>query len=590
MCQLPGTCTGNRCQQPCSADGWCRKGPLLTPTQTLRAINGTADNMWAAGNDGLLLHWDGGHWKIVETPTSEDINAVWVSDHDDVWLAGKKGTLLHYNGRSITVPNTPGISIPSMDLHSIWGDGSNNVFISSHNGVIIYKNQDMWTLLYPPMENQNPLYGIWGTSKNNVWAVGESGTILHWNGVTLDATHSPGGATFNAIWGNSPSYLWAVNSEGNAYYYNGIDWSQVPDSILNAPSGVILRAIWGNAINNIWIAGDNGYLAHFDGYTYETITSSTPNRIYGLWGSNRNDVWGVGNNGTLIHRNDTYWSNWSSTQNYYALHGVSDSHMVAVGHNGHTLRYDGKNWYTMPTPTTNVLFGVYGKDSSNYWAVGVSGTIMHFDGISWKNLSTPTTQILLDIDGHPHSGLYTVGLNGAVLASSDGFTWSDGDPGNQLSSSIDFHSVWISPTQGTPWIGGVVGTLDMVFMYEASNWLDQSIPFFSEIKSIFGFDNNNLYVAGAGGNIMIREDSIWAPQTSNTSKTIRDVWGNDPAFVFAVGHDATLLKEIPDNKWQQMSIPQHPTNQEPILYGIFGLTSSSAWVVGEDGYIIEFNP
>src|SRR5205085_2076630 len=54
-----------------------------------------AGDVWAVGDRGLLLHWDGLDWKTASPGTSRDLKKVWGSSANDVWIGGNDGVILH---------------------------------------------------------------------------------------------------------------------------------------------------------------------------------------------------------------------------------------------------------------------------------------------------------------------------------------------------------------------------------------------------------------------------------------------------------------------------------------------------------------
>ena len=60
----------------------------------------------------------------------------------------------------------------------------------------------------------------------------------------------------------------------------------------------------------------------------------------------------------------------------------------AVGSNGTILRFDGAEWTSAVSPTTERLNAVFGTASDNVWAVGERGTVVRYDGAAWPS-STP---------------------------------------------------------------------------------------------------------------------------------------------------------------------------------------------------------
>lgn len=52
-----------------------------------------ANDAWAVGLDGTLLHWNGTAWAPEDLGTSKDLYAVWAGP-SDVVIAGAGGTIL----------------------------------------------------------------------------------------------------------------------------------------------------------------------------------------------------------------------------------------------------------------------------------------------------------------------------------------------------------------------------------------------------------------------------------------------------------------------------------------------------------------
>ncbi len=57
----------------------------------------TADNIYAVGRRGLMLHFDGRAWRRLDVPTGMDLNAVRVTDRGTVIAVGVGGTVLEGN-------------------------------------------------------------------------------------------------------------------------------------------------------------------------------------------------------------------------------------------------------------------------------------------------------------------------------------------------------------------------------------------------------------------------------------------------------------------------------------------------------------
>ena len=137
----------------CPAEHLCWENPLPQP-RDLRAVWGTApSDVWAVGELGVAMHYDGANWAQFPTGTSQTLQAVWGRAPNQVWMVGTAGTILFWDGTRFTA--------------QAFGTGQ-------------------------------LLYGVWGIG-SVVWAVGAGGVILKWDGTSWST--APSGTV---------SYLYAI--------------------------------------------------------------------------------------------------------------------------------------------------------------------------------------------------------------------------------------------------------------------------------------------------------------------------------------------------------------------------------------------
>ncbi|RKZ24517.1 hypothetical protein DRQ20_07000, partial [bacterium] len=58
----------------------------------------SADNGWAVGENGVILHWDGSEWLEECSPVDVELRAVQFLDEDNGWAAGDSEVVIHYDG------------------------------------------------------------------------------------------------------------------------------------------------------------------------------------------------------------------------------------------------------------------------------------------------------------------------------------------------------------------------------------------------------------------------------------------------------------------------------------------------------------
>ena len=94
----PAPVTKNRV---CSPDNWCWYGPHPQGGALFGIWGSTSNNVWAVGDDGALIHWNGAYWQGSSSNTAKHLRDVWGSGASDVWAVG-------YGGWSFTGTEPPG--------------------------------------------------------------------------------------------------------------------------------------------------------------------------------------------------------------------------------------------------------------------------------------------------------------------------------------------------------------------------------------------------------------------------------------------------------------------------------------------------
>ena len=60
----------------------------------------SGSNVFAVGDSGTILHYDGSSWSAMSSGTTNYLYGVWGSSGSDVFAVGDAGTILHYDGSS----------------------------------------------------------------------------------------------------------------------------------------------------------------------------------------------------------------------------------------------------------------------------------------------------------------------------------------------------------------------------------------------------------------------------------------------------------------------------------------------------------
>lgn len=270
-------------------------------------------------------------WITSESITSKHIYCVWGIESEDVYAAGESGTILHYDGTSWSSVNDDNFTD---DLYALWGNSSKDIFAVGESGTILHYNGSSWFSMNSGTAKD--LHGIWGTDENTVFAAGNSGTILFYNGLKWNPLSSGVTSNLQCIWGIDETDVFAAGNSGIILHYNGTAWT-------SQNSGVTanINGIQGTDISSVFAAGSSGTILRYQGESWNAMSSGTKNDLYSIWGSGGTDVFAVGELGTIVHFDGTAWTsmNKNTSNDLFGVWGVSSTDVFAAGESGTVLRY-----------------------------------------------------------------------------------------------------------------------------------------------------------------------------------------------------------------------------------------------------------
>lgn len=168
----------------------------------LRAVWGSATNdVWAVGDKGTIIHWNGDGWKKVDARITTRINAVWGTSQSDIYIvavSGVNSALYKYNG-------------------SVWVNISNNIGIFATT--------------------------LWKTEPGKLLIGGTA--LLEYNGSTFQQVYIPGRSRgVIKIRGNNLNNIFSAGDFGEITHYNGLSWKDINE--FEVPDGRyrVLRSVW----------------------------------------------------------------------------------------------------------------------------------------------------------------------------------------------------------------------------------------------------------------------------------------------------------------------------------------------------------
>ncbi len=266
----------------------------------------SSQDIWAVGDNGLIVHYNGTTWNTVSSPTGDRLDAISMISATDGWAVGDGGKIIHYNGTSwslVTSPSTDHLNAISM--------------ISATDG----------------------------------WAVGAAGKILRYNGTSWSEFSDTGGNTWYAIHMLTATDGWLVGNQGLIYRWNGSTWSNHTDT-----GGTVWSGVYMLSATDGWVIGDQGNIYRWNGTTWSLHTDTGGDNWNDVHIYSSTDGFIVGQGGKILHWNGTAWI--ESTPFTYDLNGVtmiSPTLSWAVGVGGLIFRYQPSAYYTSGQVTSSAF-------------------------------------------------------------------------------------------------------------------------------------------------------------------------------------------------------------------------------------------
>jgi photosystem II stability/assembly factor-like uncharacterized protein len=323
----------------------------------------SGSDVFAVGDSGTILHYDGTAWSAMTSLTANNLNDVWGTFGDDVFAVGDNGTILHYNGTAWSAMT----NLTTTNLNDVWGISGSEVYAVGDNGTIYHYDGTAWSAMTSPTTNN--LNSVWGDRDGPEFAVGDNGTIIFYSGLGgwRDRGESITTNQLNSIWMYSNQYgyynSYVVGNDGTLLYYNGNWTSLMPPGTFTAN----LNTIRGLSDSDVFVVGDTGTIAHFGGLPPGGfMDSGTTENLYDVWGSSTGtDVFAVGANGTILHyaptvcvsvnpRSGYKWQTLNVTITGANSHFKDKDSTVSFGCNGITIENISVNSPTQVTATITI--------------------------------------------------------------------------------------------------------------------------------------------------------------------------------------------------------------------------------------------
>jgi hypothetical protein len=230
---------------------------MTVTAPTLWWVHGfSSTDVWAVGELGTIMHFDGNDWTTEQTGDDYTLWGVWGPSPSEMWAVGGTlgggvpSTLLHYDGS--TWSEVPDIGLDGELLFKVWGPSANDVYIVGNRGALLHYDGNDWTRLDSGTDLQ--LLTLRGRAADDIYAVGgiSSALMLHYDGTDWVETDTTIAAALMGVW-TAPGAPVAISGFGGAVAISDAAGFHRQET----PTYDDLHAVWGDGNGNFLAGGGN---------------------------------------------------------------------------------------------------------------------------------------------------------------------------------------------------------------------------------------------------------------------------------------------------------------------------------------------
>ena len=224
---------------------------------------------------GIILHYIMGKWTLVNAKTVPILHGLFILSAHNIWAVGDEGTILHYDGIQWTKITSPIIS-NTLSFTAISATSSNDVWVIGFSGILLHYDGTTWKNITPNIldaeAGSTNLLSISMLSATNGWIVGNipnssEGLILHYDGGQWqEIQNTLIDKNLQNIFMFSPTDGWAVGDAGALMHYTNSTWTQVKNA--TDISNVLLSSVSFTSSHDGWAVGGLGTILHYQNSTW----------------------------------------------------------------------------------------------------------------------------------------------------------------------------------------------------------------------------------------------------------------------------------------------------------------------------------
>jgi len=173
-------------------------------------VTGTGpDDVWMVGDGGRITRWDGAAFTEHESGTDARLWGAVAFSATEAWAvggttgmaAGDDDVVLRWDGSSWTPEPLPGAPL-GRALYKVWGTSSEDLFVVGELGTIWHRGPGGWELQSDPPVATSNLLTVHGCSSTEVYAVGGQDVLRYdgqaWSPLEVSLTNTVNGVACGA--------------------------------------------------------------------------------------------------------------------------------------------------------------------------------------------------------------------------------------------------------------------------------------------------------------------------------------------------------------------------------------------------------
>jgi hypothetical protein len=179
------------------------------PASVNKLWGSSSSDLFVAGNNGNIAHWNGSNWTKIESGTTVDLLDVWGSPDGTIWACGYNSedaftSLLRYDGTQWNKvyegsPNNQNNNEYIGPIAGIWTNSKYFTYVTNWAFIYTQPNKNTLDIRRITPWFSDVAFAMRGTDHNNIFIAGQDGLVGHYNGVNY--------TEFNELKENGKNYL-----------------------------------------------------------------------------------------------------------------------------------------------------------------------------------------------------------------------------------------------------------------------------------------------------------------------------------------------------------------------------------------------